>query len=184
MRIRGLRTLKALLQISWRYLPLYLVHQFSNLLPNDEIFKSVRCFLLKLFGLNIKTSCVFGKNIFVLNYRNLIVGENSVINHEIYFDNYKEVIIGKGCDIGFRSCFITGNHRLESDFVSCRPIDEENCKPIVVEDFVWIGANVTVLPGVTIGRGAVVGAGSVVTKDVEENSLVVGVPARKIKSLV
>jgi acetyltransferase-like isoleucine patch superfamily enzyme len=126
---------------------------------------------------------VFGKNIFVLDYKNLIVGENSVINHEIYFDNYKKVIIGNGCDIGFRTCFVTGNHRLESDFIVNRPLDEINCKPIVVEDFVWIGANATILPGVTIGRGSVVAAGAVVTKDVEENSLVAGVPAKKLKSL-
>ncbi len=184
MRIRGLRTLKALLQISWRYLPLSIVHQFSNLLPNNEIFKSVRCFLLKLFGLNIKTNCEFGKNIFVLDYKNLIIGDNSSINNEVYLDNYKEVIIGKGCNIGFRTCFITGNHRLLSDFVSDRPLDEKNCKPIVVEDFVWIGANVTVLSGVTIGRGSVVGAGAVVTKSIEPDSLVVGVPAKKIRSLV
>ncbi len=120
----------------------------------------------------------------MLDYENLIIGENSGVNSEVYFDNYKEVIIGKGCNIGYRTCFITGNHRLQSDFVSDRPLDEENCKPIVVEDFVSIGANVTILPGVTIGRGSVVGAGAVVTKSIEPDSLVVGIPAKKVRSLV
>jgi maltose O-acetyltransferase len=55
------------------------------------------------------------------------------------------------------------------------------CKPVVIEDDVWIGSNCVILPGVKIGRGAVVGAGSVVTGNVEPNSIVVGVPATHIK---
>jgi acetyltransferase-like isoleucine patch superfamily enzyme len=54
-------------------------------------------------------------------------------------------------------------------------------KPIVIEDDVWIGAHAVILPGVTIGRGAVVGAGSIVTRDVEPYSIVVGTPARHQK---
>lgn len=54
---------------------------------------------------------------------------------------------------------------------------------IIVEDEVWIGANVTILPGVHIGRCSVIGAGSVVTKDVESYSVYAGVPARKIRDL-
>jgi acetyltransferase-like isoleucine patch superfamily enzyme len=56
--------------------------------------------------------------------------------------------------------------------------------PIVIEDFVWISFNATVLKGVTIGKGAVVAANSLVTKDVEPFTLVGGVPAAKIKSLI
>lgn len=55
---------------------------------------------------------------------------------------------------------------------------------IIVDDEAWIGANVTVLPGVTIGRCSVVGAGSVVTRDVEPYSVYAGTPARKIRSLI
>lgn len=55
--------------------------------------------------------------------------------------------------------------------------------PIVVEDDVWIGSHATVLPGVTIGRGAIVAAGAVVTRDVEPLTIVAGVPARLLRSL-
>jgi len=55
--------------------------------------------------------------------------------------------------------------------------------PVVIEDEVWIGANVTILPGVTIGRSSIIGAGSVVTDDVQPFSVYAGVPARKIRSL-
>ena len=54
---------------------------------------------------------------------------------------------------------------------------------IVVEDDVWIGANVTILPGIHIGRCAVIGAGSVVTKDVDEYSIWAGVPAKKLRDI-
>lgn len=54
---------------------------------------------------------------------------------------------------------------------------------IHIEDEVWIGANVTILPGVTIGRCSVIGAGSVVSKDVEPYSIYAGIPARKIRDV-
>lgn len=57
-------------------------------------------------------------------------------------------------------------------------------KPIRIEEGCWLGANVTVLPGVTIGRGTVVGAGTVVIKNLEPNSLYVGNPAKKVKDLL
>jgi maltose O-acetyltransferase len=55
--------------------------------------------------------------------------------------------------------------------------------PIVVEDEVWIGANVTILPGIRVGKCSVIGAGSVLTKDVEAYSVYAGVPAKKIRDL-
>ena len=57
------------------------------------------------------------------------------------------------------------------------------CKPVHIKRNVWIGVNVTILPGVTIGENAVVGAGAVVTKDVPDNAVVVGNPARVIRYL-
>ncbi len=56
-------------------------------------------------------------------------------------------------------------------------------KKVIVEDEVWLGANVTILPGVRIGRCSIIGAGSVVVDDVEEYSIYVGVPAKKIRNL-
>lgn len=74
------------------------------------------------------------------------------------------------------------NHNFED--ISQR-IDQQgiSTNPVVIGDDVWIGANSVILPGVTIGRHAVVAAGAVVTKDVPDNCVVAGVPARVIKQL-
>jgi len=56
-----------------------------------------------------------------------------------------------------------------------------SAQPVTIGNDVWIGGNVTILPGVTIGNNVVVAAGAVVTKDVPDNCVVAGIPARKIK---
>jgi len=78
--------------------------------------------------------------------------------------------------IAINCTILTNNH----DFYDRQVL---TCKPVHIKKNVWIGANVTILPGVTIGENAIVGACSVVTKDVPANSLVVGNPARVIKQL-
>lgn len=89
------------------------------------------------------------------------------------------MIIGDGCQIGHNVVFATLNHGLaQEDRQTTYPA------PIVLGKDVWIGSNATILQGVTIGDNAVVGAGAVVTKDVEANTIVGGVPARFIKSIV
>lgn len=57
------------------------------------------------------------------------------------------------------------------------------CKPVVIKKNAWIGAGVTILPGVTIGENAIVGAAAVVTKDVPANTIVVGNPARIVRKV-
>lgn len=58
-----------------------------------------------------------------------------------------------------------------------------NCRPVLIEDGVWIGGGSTILPGVTIGKNSVIGAGSVVVKDIPANSIAVGNPCRVIKNI-
>jgi galactoside O-acetyltransferase len=89
--------------------------------------------------------------------------------------------IGQNCIIGPNVVFRTSNHIFSSREI---PIREQGHEPgaIIIQDDVWIGANACVIGTVKIARGAVVAAGAVVTEDVEEFTVVGGVPARKIKT--
>lgn len=112
----------------------------------------------------------------------LIVGDGTFIGE---FNNIRatggEIIIGKYCNISQHCSLIASNHLTKKGiYISNQPWDEERTG-IVIGDDVWIGANSVVLPGVKVGSGAVIGAGAVVTKDVPENTICVGNPARVIK---
>ncbi|MBT3207376.1 MAG: transferase [Bacteroidetes bacterium] len=73
---------------------------------------------------------------------------------------------------------------MDSDFHDIKDHTKGGAKSgIIIEDDVWIGARVTILKGVKVGKGSVVAVGSVVTKDVPENSIVGGVPAKVVKTI-
>ncbi|WP_026536003.1 DapH/DapD/GlmU-related protein [Arthrobacter sp. H14] len=110
--------------------------------------------------------------------KNIVLGERIFINSGCKFQDQGGVVIGDDCLIGHNTVMATLNH----DLMPSRRADMHPA-PIVVGRNVWIGSNVTVLPGVTIGDNAVVAAASVVTKDVPENTIVVGSPARVLRSL-
>ena len=88
------------------------------------------------------------------------------------------IYIGDDVLIGHNACLLTLNHDLNPNKRA-----DMHPAPIYIEDKVWLGSNVTVLPGVRIKRGSIVGAGAVVTKDVEENTIVGGIPAKFIKKV-
>ena len=101
-------------------------------------------------------------------------------------DTYAPLTIGRKVIFGPKPTIITGDHRI--DLIGKCIIDitddeklPENDLPVVIEDDVWCGANVTILKGVTIGRGSVVAAGAVVTKSFPPYSIIGGVPAKLLK---
>jgi acetyltransferase-like isoleucine patch superfamily enzyme len=110
--------------------------------------------------------------------KNIHLGNNVFINSGCRFQDQGGIYIGDNVLIGHNVVLATLNH-------------EENPKkrsnliaaPIKIGNDVWIGSNVTVTPGVTIGDGAIIGAGAVVTKDVDKNTIVAGVPARYIRDV-
>ncbi len=107
------------------------------------------------------------------------LGNNSGIGDKNYFQG--DVIIGNDVMIGPEVMFIAVNHNFDRKDVPMNKQGEVREK-IVIEDNVWIGARAVILSGVTIHEGAIIGAGAVVTKDVEKNTIVGGVPAKKIRN--
>ena len=133
-----------------------------------ELFGSV--------GLNPTVLPVFNCD----NGRNIHVGDDFLANYNVTILDIMEVRIGNHVMIGPGTLISTVNHPLN-------PMGRRKHlgigKPVTIGNDVWIGGNVTILPGVTIGNNVVVAAGAVVTKDVPDNTLVGGVPARKIRDL-
>lgn len=110
--------------------------------------------------------------------KNIHIGKNVFFNMGCKFQDQGGIFIGDGALIGHNVVLATLNHaQSPSDRASIIPA------PIHIGKNVWIGANATVLPGVTIGDGAIVAAGAVVAKDVPENTIVGGVPARIIRTI-
>lgn len=104
------------------------------------------------------------------------IGKNCFIQQACTFFGRCGITIGDGVLIGPKCNLITINHPEDPE-----ERDGTYGAPIVLEDKVWLGINVTVLPGVTIGYGSIVGANSVVTKDVPPMTIVAGNPARIIR---
>ncbi len=109
------------------------------------------------------------------------IGDHSSIHPRCQLNGYLQPIrIGSQVMIAANCALYSYDHGVEVD----QPIHQQPLQsrgPIVIEDEAWLGTGVIVLSGVTIGRGAVIGAGSVVTRDVPENGIAVGNPARLIK---
>ncbi len=111
---------------------------------------------------------------------NIFVGENFYANYNLIILDVCSVIIGDNCMIAPNVGIYTATHPLD---IKGRYSGKELGKPITIGDNVWIGASATILPGVTIGNGVVIGAGSVVTKDIPDNVLVAGNPAKIVKEI-
>jgi acetyltransferase-like isoleucine patch superfamily enzyme len=104
------------------------------------------------------------------------IGKRVFVNHSLTCMSIGGITIGEGTMIGPHVIIATDNHDLRNKMILV-------CKSVEIGDNVWIGAGAKILPGVHIGDNAVVGSGAVVTKDVEANTVVAGVPAKFIKNI-
>ena len=118
---------------------------------------------------------------------NLSVGDGtSIPKGSTFYCTDAPLTIGKKVIFGPNPTIITGDHRIDiiGKYIIDVTVDEklpENDAPVVIEDGVWCGANVTILKGVTIGHGSVIAAGAVVTQSFPPYSIIGGVPAKLLK---
>jgi maltose O-acetyltransferase len=110
---------------------------------------------------------------------NLFCGENVFFNVNCVVLDENKVTIGSDVLFGPGVQIYTASHPLDSVLRRTHKIS----KPVTIGDDCWIGGNAIICPGITIGNGCVIGAGSVVTKNIPDNSLAVGNPAKVIKKL-
>lgn len=118
---------------------------------------------------------------FIADYgKNCFIGEGTFINYGAYLMDGAPITIGKSCFIGPNCGMYTATHPLLAEE---RNRGLEKAKPITIGDNVWLGGDVTILPGVTIGEGSVIGAKSLVNKDIPPNVVAVGNPCRVIRAI-
>ena len=139
----------------------------------------LRGIIYKAYGMKLKDP-VWIKPGCSFDSADIEIGDHTWINYNCSFNNSATIKIGSNCDIAFNVMFVCGTHEI-GGFE--RRAGDGKSLPITVGDGCWIGANVTILPGVNIGPGCVIGAGSVVTKSCEADGVYAGVPARLIKKL-
>ena len=137
-------------------------------------FHCIRRFFYRLGGMKIGQGSTIHMGAKFYNTFNIEIGEDSIIGEDAVLDGRDKLTIGNHVDIATDVMIYNAQHDVRDP--SFRAI----FAPVVIEDYVFIGPRAIILPGITVKRGAVVGAGAVVTKDVEEGSIVGGVPAKKI----
>ena len=154
-----------------------LCYTYNNILPSkiDEKKEVMEKILGKIHG-----NFVIGQSFWCDYGYNIEIGSNFYSNHNLVILDCAKVTFGDNVFIAPNCGFYTASHPLDKE--------ERNevivvAKPIKVGNNVWIGGNVTVLPGVEIGDDTIIGAGSVVTKSIPEGVIAVGNPCRVVRKI-
>jgi len=147
-------------------------------------FNRTRTALLRSGGMRIGKGSMIMGSVVVSGpgrWRELLeIGDYSFITGPLRIDLAERLTIGDRVNIGHAVTLLTMDHEVGPRVQRCGPRLKG---PVVIERGVWLGSNVTVLPGVTVGEASVVAAGAVVTRNVPPSTLVGGVPARVIREL-
>ena len=159
----------------------------NNAIKNSQIYNNIdrtdreakREFLKVMLGSvgeNVDIEDTFNCD----NGKNIFIGNNFVGNYNLTILDVKEVYIGNDVMIGPNTTITTVGHPISPKGRRQRLAVASEVR---IGNDVWIGANVCVLPGVTIGDNVIIGAGAVVNKDIPDNSMAAGVPAKVIKKI-
>lgn len=158
----------------------YLYSLIAKIIPETR-FYPLKTGLLSWCGYNIASSARIVSSARFIGAFDLSVGEDTFIGHDVLVAGGGCTIsIGNACDLAPRVCLVAGTH--EIDMVGSHTAGKGYSRDIIIEDGVWIGACVTVLGGVRVGKKSVIAAGSTVTHDIPPFSIAVGTPCRVVKT--
>lgn len=141
---------------------------------------------LKTYSVSDFQTCgngvIIHPNVAISNPLKVQLGSNVYIGPNCEFFSEGGLIIGDGTVIGPNVVIMTSTHNYDSIDLNTLPFDNRDIlSPVRIKKFCWIGTNVIILPGVTIGEGSIIGAGSIVTHNIPDMAICAGNPARLIK---
>lgn len=136
----------------------------------------LRKLFLRSFNKNISKECIILRRVKFYNFWKIEIGAHSIINQGCVLDCRRySIVIGKNVDVGPYTKIWTLGHDPDND------IHGLYGGKVELHDYVWVASSVIILPNVRVGKGAVVAAGSVVVRDVQNEEIVAGNPARLIR---
>lgn len=151
----------------------------SFLLPYEGRYLIYRLYGIKVSTRRIEPGCYF-EGWYPKYMKQIRIGANTFINSKCFFSCSAPIEIGSNCAIAYGVTLATSTHQIGN---KQRRAGKTIGYPIKIGDGCWIGANTTILPGVTIANGCIIAAGSVVVENCEPDGLYAGVPAKRIKDL-
>ncbi|WVD63563.1 sugar O-acetyltransferase [Utexia brackfieldae] len=154
-----------------------LCFEFNQIKPSD--IKAQQKVIRALFG-QIKSTFTITAPFWCDYGYNIEIGDNFYTNHHCTILDAAKVTFGNNVFIAPNCGFYTSGHPVDAEK---RNQGLEYAYPITVGDNVWIGAGVSVLPGVTIGCNSIIGAGSIVNRDIPANVVAAGNPCREVRSI-
>lgn len=156
-----------------------LLFSFLNLFKIKSLIVLIRLAIWRAKKLKFGTDVLIRGNVIIRNPQNITIGNRVAINEFVHIWAGGGIVIGNDTMIASH-CVITSQTHSINEMLYRETLE---LKPVVIGNNVWLGAGTIILPGVRIGDNSVVGAGSIVNKDVPENSVVVGVPVKLLRSL-
>ncbi|MDT7833449.1 acyltransferase [Flavobacteriaceae bacterium S356] len=145
--------------------------------PMGKFFNRFRVFTLRRV-IRIGNNCRVMRNVYIGSGKNIEIGNFCRINEQTRLSNVK---IGNHVMVARETIFLGMSHRHDSTDIPMERQGTEVMQQSIIEDDVWIGARVVVMPGVHIKKGCIIASSAVVTKDTEEYGVYGGVPAKLIK---
>lgn len=163
-----------------RNIPIHIIQLGTAILPNTGITTKIRGFLVRPFIKKCGSGFRLGSGVIINKPDRLIIGNDVYIAHNTWINAVGEITLEDKVIIGPMSVLASGKHVFENGCVT----NKGKSQPIKIGKGSWLASHVVVTDGIEIGKGSIVAAGSVVTKDVSEESLVGGVPAKYIKKVL
>ena len=158
---------------------LYFINRLVSLLP-DTRFYFFKVLLYRACGFDVHETARLVSSVKILGNFHIEIGKDTFIGHDVLMTGGSSSIkIGNYVDIGPRVCIVNGTHQI--DMLGLHTAGKGLSQPIIIENGVWIGANSTIIGGVSIGKKSIIAAGSVVVNNIPAEVLATGIPCKPIK---